>query len=67
MLGVIKDCWSQSVSGSPLHILATKMRNVKHVLKQWSRTSFGDIFEGAGQAEREIVHAELKYDLDLTE
>ncbi|XP_027152134.1 uncharacterized protein LOC113752202 [Coffea eugenioides] len=67
LLGVIKDCWAQPVNGSPLQVLALKLRNVKNALKQWSRTTFGDIFQGARDAERMVTEAETAYDLDPTE
>ncbi|XP_071927080.1 uncharacterized protein [Coffea arabica] len=67
LLGVIKDCWAQPVNGSPLQVLASRLRNVKNTLKQWSRTTFGDIFEGACSAECVVAEAETEYDLDQTE
>ncbi|XP_071917289.1 uncharacterized protein [Coffea arabica] len=66
-LGVIKDCWVHPVNGSPLQVLASKLRNVKNALKQWSRTTFGDIFEGVRSAERVVTESETAYDLDPTE
>ena len=50
-----------------MQILAAKLRVVKQALKQWSKTSFGDIFEGVRCAEREVVDVETKYDLELTD
>ncbi|XP_071933944.1 uncharacterized protein [Coffea arabica] len=67
LLRVIKDCWAQPVNGSPLQVLVSRLRNVKNTLKQWSRTTFGDIFEGAYSAERVVAEAETEYDLDPTE
>ncbi|XP_027158564.1 uncharacterized protein LOC113760195 [Coffea eugenioides] len=67
LLGVIKDCWTHPVNGSPLQVLASKLRNVKNALKKWSRTTFGDIFEGARSAEHVVTEAEIAYDLDPTE
>ena len=66
LLGMVKECWSLSVSGPPMQILATKLRVVKQALKQWSKLSFGDIFEVVRCAEREVVDVETKYDLDPT-
>ncbi|XP_027069890.2 uncharacterized protein [Coffea arabica] len=66
-LGVIKDCWVHPVNGSPLQVLASKLRNVKNALKQWSMTTFGDIFEGVRSAERVVTESETAYDLDPTE
>ncbi|XP_071939195.1 uncharacterized protein [Coffea arabica] len=67
LLEVIKDYWTHPVYGSPLQVLASKLRNVKNALKQWSRTTFGDIFERARSAERVVTEAEIAYDLDPTE
>ncbi|XP_027096008.1 uncharacterized protein [Coffea arabica] len=45
-------------------VLAAKLRGMKQVLRQWSKLSFGDIFETVRGAERDLVDIETKYDLD---
>nr|XP_027088617.1 uncharacterized protein LOC113709968 [Coffea arabica] len=66
-LEVVRGCWAQPVSGSPMQLLALKLRAVKTALRQWSKVSFGDIFEVARSAEREVMEAETRYDLDTME
>ncbi|XP_027156573.1 uncharacterized protein LOC113757588 [Coffea eugenioides] len=63
-LGVVRECWAQPVGGSPMQVLASKLRAVKQVLRQWSKLKFGDIFETVRVAESELVDVETKYDLD---
>ncbi|XP_071939955.1 uncharacterized protein [Coffea arabica] len=67
LLRVIKDYWTHPVYGSLLQVLVSKLKNVKNALKQWSRTTFGDIFERARSAERVVTEVEIAYDLDPTE
>nr|XP_027088662.1 uncharacterized protein LOC113710011 [Coffea arabica] len=61
-LDVIKECWSFSFPGSSLKILAEKLRRAKQALRQWSRSSFGDIFLAIRTAEQKMVEAEIAHD-----
>lgn len=35
---IVKDCWNQSVKGSPFYIWEEKIRRVKGALKRWAKT-----------------------------
>nr|XP_027066014.1 uncharacterized protein LOC113691883 [Coffea arabica] len=61
-LDVVKQCWSGSLPGSPLKVLSEKLRKTKQALRQWSRSSFRDIFLEIQSAEQKVVEAELAHD-----
>ena len=61
-LDVVKQCWSGSLPGSPLKVLSEKLRKMKQALRQWSRSSFGDIFLEIRSAEQKVAEAELAHD-----
>ncbi|XP_059626944.1 uncharacterized protein LOC132269705 [Cornus florida] len=42
---VIKKAWDDPITGTPIHILLKKLRNVKAAIKVWNKNSFGDIEE----------------------
>ncbi|XP_071921760.1 uncharacterized protein [Coffea arabica] len=59
LLDVIREGWAGEVFGSPLCILATKLRRIKQVLKRWSKDFFGDIFKAVRDAERAVTETEI--------
>nr|XP_027061902.1 uncharacterized protein LOC113688298 [Coffea arabica] len=61
-LDVIKGSWAAPSTGSPLRVLSDKLRRVKHALRQWSRSSFGDIFFASRTAEQKVLEAEIAHD-----
>ncbi|XP_071928156.1 uncharacterized protein [Coffea arabica] len=61
-LDVVKKCWSGSLPGSPLKVLSEKLQRTKQALRQWSRSSFGDIFLEIRSAEQNVVEAEIAHD-----
>lgn len=40
---LIQDSWNTNVKGSPTYKVNKKLGTVKHILKLWNRTSFGNI------------------------
>ena len=61
-LNVVKECWSTSATRSPLKVLSEKLHRTKQALRQWSRTSFGDIFSAVRMAEQNVVEVEIAHD-----
>ena len=62
LLDSIREGWACDVVGSLPCILSTKLHNVKHVLKRWSKESFGDIFQMVRDAEKMLSQAEIAHE-----
>ncbi|XP_071924697.1 uncharacterized protein [Coffea arabica] len=61
-MDVVRECWSGSLPGSPLKVLSEKLRKMKHALRHWSRSSFGDIFLETWSPEQKVAEAEIAHD-----
>ncbi|KAH0712322.1 hypothetical protein KY289_008281 [Solanum tuberosum] len=42
---VVQNQWASSVMGSPFFVVHQKLRNLKRALSQWSKETYGNIFE----------------------
>ncbi|XP_042481160.1 uncharacterized protein LOC122061743 [Macadamia integrifolia] len=51
---VVKQAWSQQVSGCPIYILAQKLKVVKGVLKAWAKERFPNLNEEVKKATSEL-------------
>ncbi|KAF9620922.1 hypothetical protein IFM89_015319 [Coptis chinensis] len=40
---VVKNAWEQTIGGNPILVLNVKLKRLKGVLKDWSKTNFSDI------------------------
>ncbi|KAL0439993.1 UNVERIFIED_CONTAM: hypothetical protein Slati_2482300 [Sesamum latifolium] len=59
---MVKSNWSFPTLGSGLCKLTEKLRCLKHCLKHWNKTVFGDIFCNLRRAEDAVKQAERAFD-----
>ena len=59
-LDVVKAAWDCSTSEIPLLKLQNKLKTVKAALKNWSKTTIGDIFENLKAEEENVIKLEEK-------
>ncbi|KAK9941651.1 hypothetical protein M0R45_007351 [Rubus argutus] len=64
ILGLVSDFWSQTCFvGCPMFVLASKLRALKSLLKNWNSSSFGDINVqvSSSKAALDLIQAEILY------
>ena len=52
---VIADCWNDRVVGNHMHILSTKLKNLKAKLKIWNKEVFGNVHNFVKDAEQKLT------------
>ncbi|VFQ64094.1 unnamed protein product [Cuscuta campestris] len=61
-LKVVKDNWTQQPMIGGMRGLVIKLKGLKATLKNWSRETFGDIFEAVKEAEFKAMKAQEEYE-----
>ncbi|KAL0284680.1 UNVERIFIED_CONTAM: hypothetical protein Sradi_7190700 [Sesamum radiatum] len=63
-LGVVRQNWQYPTVGSGMMRLQQKLTRLKHYLKEWNKTVFGNVFDNVAAAERGLKEANEAYDQD---
>ncbi|VFQ76036.1 unnamed protein product [Cuscuta campestris] len=63
---VVSDYWSSSHQYGGMAGLSNKLRGLKAVLKEWNKSTFGNIFTNLKEAEDQAILAQEAYDQDLS-
>ncbi|KAL2246212.1 UNVERIFIED_CONTAM: hypothetical protein Sindi_2889400 [Sesamum indicum] len=63
-LEVVHRNWQYPTTGSGMTRLQQKLTRLKHCLKEWNKTVFGNVFDRVAEAERDLKEADEAYDLD---
>ncbi|KAL0309433.1 UNVERIFIED_CONTAM: hypothetical protein Sradi_5885600, partial [Sesamum radiatum] len=63
-LGVVRRNWQYWTVGSGMMRLQQKLTHLKHCLKEWNKTVFGNVFDKVAAAERGLKEADEAYDQD---
>ncbi|KAL0293181.1 UNVERIFIED_CONTAM: hypothetical protein Sangu_3243100 [Sesamum angustifolium] len=63
-LGVVRRNWQYPTLGSGMMRLQQKLTRLKHCLKEWNKTVFGNVFDNVAAAERGLKEADEAYDQD---
>ncbi|KAL0340345.1 UNVERIFIED_CONTAM: hypothetical protein Sradi_4551300 [Sesamum radiatum] len=63
-LGVVRRNWQYPTVGSGMMRLQQKLTRLKHCLKEWNKTVFGNVFDNVAAAERGLKEADEAYDQD---
>ncbi|KAK4382235.1 hypothetical protein Sango_2891400 [Sesamum angolense] len=63
-LGVVRRNWQYPTVGSGMMRLQPKLTRLKHCLKEWNKTIFGNVFDNVVAAERGLKEADEAYDQD---
>ncbi|KAK4392729.1 hypothetical protein Sango_2050700 [Sesamum angolense] len=63
-LGVVCRNWQYPTVGSGMMRLQQKLTRLKHCLKEWNKTVFGNVFDNVAAAERGLKEADEAYDQD---
>ncbi|KAK4382071.1 hypothetical protein Sango_2907300 [Sesamum angolense] len=61
-LGVVRRNWQYPTVGSGMMRLQQKLTRLKHCLKEWNKTVFGNVFDNVAAAERGLKEADEAYD-----
>ncbi|XP_049370570.1 uncharacterized protein LOC125835476 [Solanum verrucosum] len=64
---IVEDVWKMEATGSPLTVVQTKMKRVKLALVQWSRTTFGNIFQQVATLEDLIRAKKVQLEINASE
>ena len=56
---VVEQSWNQPLEGYGMFLLAQKLKWLKKVLSDWSKSVFGNVFENIARAEEEVLQQEL--------
>ncbi|KAH0692608.1 hypothetical protein KY285_019705 [Solanum tuberosum] len=64
---IVEDSWTTQATGSPFSILHMKMKRLKVVLTQWSKATFGNIFQKIDTLEDVIKEKEIQLEMAPTE
>ncbi|KAH0720014.1 hypothetical protein KY284_005044 [Solanum tuberosum] len=64
---VVEDSWNgEEINGNPFTVIHSKMKRIKSVLTQWSRRTFGDIFQRIATLEDTIKVMEIQMEITPT-
>ncbi|KAL0283603.1 UNVERIFIED_CONTAM: hypothetical protein Sangu_2878400 [Sesamum angustifolium] len=63
-LGVVRRNWQYPTIGNGMMRLQQKLTHLKHYLKEWNKTVFGNVFDNVAAAERVVKEADEAYDQD---
>ncbi|KAK4389819.1 hypothetical protein Sango_2318900 [Sesamum angolense] len=63
-LGVVRRNWQYPTIGSGMMRLQQKLTRLKHCLKEWNKTVFGNVFDNVAAAERGLKETDEVYDQD---
>ncbi|KAL2250197.1 UNVERIFIED_CONTAM: hypothetical protein Sindi_2493400, partial [Sesamum indicum] len=63
-LEVVRRDWQYPTIGSGMVRLQQKLTRLKHCLKEWNRTVFGNVFDRVAAVERDLKEADEAYDID---
>ncbi|KAL2223667.1 UNVERIFIED_CONTAM: hypothetical protein Sindi_3080900, partial [Sesamum indicum] len=63
-LEVVRRNWQYPTIGSGMVRLQQKLTRLKHCLKEWNRTVFGNVFDRVAAAERDLKEADEAYDIN---
>ncbi|KAL0287184.1 UNVERIFIED_CONTAM: hypothetical protein Scaly_2773100 [Sesamum calycinum] len=63
-LGVVRRNWQYPTVGSGMMWLQQKLTRLKHCLKEWNKTVFGNVFDNVAAAERGLKEADEACDQD---
>lgn len=66
-MDVVRQHWSADFEGDPFSVFHHKLKKVKKVLTQWSRDSFGNIFQEIVTLEEVIKTHETQFEVDPME
>lgn len=58
-LKTVQEAWEEEIYGNPLYILHQKIKKVCKTLNDWSRQTYGDIYEVPVSPSLFIINAEL--------
>ncbi|KAL2250187.1 UNVERIFIED_CONTAM: hypothetical protein Sindi_2492400 [Sesamum indicum] len=61
---VTQKNWQYPTIGSGMVRLQQKLTRLKHCLKEWNRTVFGNVFDRVAAAERDLKEADVAYDIE---
>ncbi|KAG5632942.1 hypothetical protein H5410_004659 [Solanum commersonii] len=64
---IVEDVWKMEATGSPFTVVQTKIKRVKLALVQWSRTTFGNIFQHVATLEDLIRAKEVQLEINASE
>lgn len=64
---ILKSTWSQETCPNPITAISLKLKDIKKKLSIWSKSTFGDIFQKARNAEDELLNAEVSDEQNPTE
>ncbi|KAL2232718.1 UNVERIFIED_CONTAM: hypothetical protein Sindi_1451800, partial [Sesamum indicum] len=63
-LEVVHRNWQYPTIGSGMARLQQKFTHLKHCLKEWNKTVFGNVFDSVAAVERDLKEVDEAYDLD---
>ncbi|KAL0304663.1 UNVERIFIED_CONTAM: hypothetical protein Scaly_2562200 [Sesamum calycinum] len=63
-LGVVRRNWQYPTVDSGMMRLQQKLTRLKHCLKEWNKTVFGNVFDNVAAAERGLKETDEAYDQD---
>lgn len=63
-MNVVKQNWVADFSAIPFNIFHFKLKKVKKALTQWSRETFGNIFQEFKTLEEVIKVMEFQFEVD---
>jgi len=58
---VISSCWNNRVIGCPMYVLNKKLKILKNTLKDWNKTTFGNVHALVESAENKV--AEIQHNI----
>ncbi|KAL0423299.1 UNVERIFIED_CONTAM: hypothetical protein Sradi_0864700 [Sesamum radiatum] len=63
-LGVVRRNWQYPTVGNGMMRLQQKLTRLRHCLKEWNKTVFGNVFDNVATTERGLKEADEAYDQD---
>ncbi|WMV59326.1 hypothetical protein MTR67_052711 [Solanum verrucosum] len=64
---VVEESWAEEIKGSPFFIVHSKLKKLKKVLSQWSKSTFGDFFQKIATLEDLVKAKEVQLEISPTE
>lgn len=61
---VVKRSWEEPIYASPMYRFMGKLKRLKQVLKEFSQSTFGNVFKNVASAEDGVLEAQQAYDED---
>ncbi|XP_027083525.2 uncharacterized protein [Coffea arabica] len=57
---VLRANWQQEINGYGMFAFSSKLKQLKHMLREWNKNAFGNIFSNVAAAEEEVRISEIR-------